>query len=103
MNNRTARWATAAGAAAILVLSSGCASVQDVDSLQAEVDALKAELAAAQSEAANAKAEAMAARAAAGDAASAADGAMSAASDAQASGAANAEKIDRMFEKVMMK
>ena len=103
MNNRTARWATAAGAAAILLLSSGCARIQDVDSLQAEVDALKSELAAAQGEAANAKAEAMAARTAAGDAASAAAGAMNAASDAQASGAANAEKIDRMFEKVMMK
>lgn len=103
MNNRTTKWATAAGAAAILLLSSGCARIQDVDSLQAEIDALKGDLATAQSEAANAKAEAMAARAAAGDAASAADGAMSAANNAQASGAANAEKLDRMFEKVMMK
>ena len=103
MNNRTAKWATAAGAAAILLLSSGCARVQDVDALQAEIDALKGELATAQSEAESAKAEAMAARAAAGNAASAADSAMSAASDAQAGGAANAEKIDRMFEKVMMK
>ena len=80
MNNKTVKWAAAAGAAAMLLLGSGCARMQDVESLQAEVD-----------------------RAAAGDAASAADSAMSAANDAQASGAANAEKIDRMFEKAMMK
>ncbi len=103
MNNRTVGWATTAGAAAMLLLGSGCASIQDMDALKAQVDALQGELAAAQGEAANARAEAEAARAAAGDAASAADSAMNAASDAQASGAANAEKIDRMFEKVMMK
>ena len=103
MNKKTAKWATAAGAAALLLLGSGCARIQDVDALQGEVDSLKAELAAAQDAAANAKAEAMAAQAAAGDAASAANDAMGAANDAQASGAANAEKIERMFEKVMMK
>ena len=103
MNNKTAKWATAAGAAALLLLGSGCARIQDVDALQGEIDSLKGELSAAQEAAASAKAEAMAAQAAAGDAASAADNAMSAASDAKTSGAANAEKIDRMFEKVMMK
>ena len=51
----------------------------------------------------DAMSEAEAARAAAGNAASAADGAMNAAGEAQAGSAANAEKIDRMFEKVMMK
>ena len=103
MNNRIAKWATAAGAVAILTLSSGCARMQDVDSLQAQVDSLKSELMSAQEAAASARAEAEAARAAAGDAASAAGDAMNAANDAQASGAANAEKLDRMFEKVMMK
>ena len=103
MNNRIAKWATAAGAVAILALSSGCARIQDVDALESEVDSLRGELAAAQDAAASARAEAEAARAAAGDAASAAGDAMSAASDAQANGAANAEKLDRMFEKVMMK
>ena len=103
MNNRIAKWATAAGAVAILTISSGCARIQDVDTLQAEIESLRGELAAAQDATASARAEAEAARAAAGDAASAAGDAMSAASDAQASGAANAEKLDRMFEKVMMK
>ena len=103
MTNRTAKWATAAGAVAVLMLSAGCARIQDMDSLEAQVDALKAELADAQNAAAGAMSEAEAARAAAGDAAGAADGAMSAANEAQAGTAANAEKIDRMFEKVMMK
>ena len=103
MNNKTAKWATAAGAAALLVLGSGCARIQDVSALQAEIDSLKTELSAAQAATEAAKTEAMAARSAAGDAASAADSAMSAASDAQASGAANSEKIERMFQKVMMK
>jgi uncharacterized phage infection (PIP) family protein YhgE len=103
MKNRTVKWATAAGAVAVLMLSSGCVRIQDVEMLQAEVDALKGELAAAQDAAAGAMSEAAAARAAAGDAASAADGAMNAAGEAQAGSAANAEKIDRMFEKVMMK
>ena len=103
MRNRTAKWATAAGAVAVLALSSGCARIQDVKMLQTEVDTLKGELAAAQSAAAGAMSEAEAARAAAGDAASAADSAMNAAGDAQAGTAANAEKLDRMFEKVMMK
>lgn len=103
MNNRIAKWATAAGAVAILTLSSGCARMQDVDSLQAQLESIKGELMSAQEAAASARAEAEAARAAAGDAASAAGNAMNAANDAQASGAANAEKIDRMFEKVMMK
>ena len=103
MKYRTAKWATAAGAVAVLMLSTGCASTQDVESLQAEVDTLKGELAAAQGAAAGAQAEAEAARAAAGDAASAAGNAMATASEAQAGGAANAERIDRMFQKLMMK
>ena len=103
MNSRTAKWATTVGAVAILTLSAGCASVGEVESLQAEVDALKGELAAAQGAASSAMSEAQAARAAAGDAAGDAAGAMSAANEAQAGSAANAEKIDRMFEKVMMK
>ena len=103
MNSKIAKWATAAGAVAILTLGSGCARMQDVDSLEAQIESLKSELMSAQETAASARAEAEAARAAAGDAANAAGNAMSAASDAQASGAANAEKLDRMFEKVMMK
>lgn len=103
MKHRTARWATAAGAVALLTLGSGCARIQDVESLQAEIDALKGELTAARDATANAMSEAEAARAAAGDAAGAANSAMAAASEAQAGGAANAERIDRMFEKVMMK
>ena len=103
MKYRTAKWATVAGAVAVLTLGSGCARIQDVEAMQAEIDTLQGELAAAQGTAANAMSEAQAAQAAAGDAASAADGAMNAANEAQASGAANAEKIDRMFEKVMMK
>ena len=103
MNKKTAKWATATGAAALLLLGSGCARIQDVDALQAEIDSLKGELSAAQDAAASARAEAEAARAAAGNAASAADSAMSAANDAQASGAANSEKLERMLEKVMMK
>ena len=103
MRNKTAKWATVAGAVAVLALSSGCARIQDMKMLQAEVDALKGELATAQDAAAGAMSEAEAARAAAGDAASAADSAMNTASDAQAGTAANAEKIDRMFEKAMMK
>ncbi len=103
MKHRTAKWATAAGAVAVLMLSTGCARIQDVESLQAEVDMLKGELATAQGAAAGAQAEAEAARAAAGDAASAAGNAMATANEAQAGGAANAEKIDRMFKKLMMK
>ena len=103
MKSKTAKWATAASAAAILMVSSGCARIQDMNALQAEVDSLKGELAAAQGAAASAMSEAEAARAAAGNASSAADSAMNAANEAQASGSANAEKIDRMFEKVMMK
>lgn len=103
MNNRISKWATAAGAVAILTLSSGCARIQDVDALQAQVESLKSELMSAQEAAASARAAAEAANAAAGSAANAADSAMDAANNAQASGAANSEKIDRMFEKVMMK
>lgn len=101
MKNRTVKWAAAG--VAVLMLSSGCARIQDMETLQAEIDALKGELATAQDAASGAMSEATAARAAAGDAASAADSAMNAASEAQAGGAANAEKIERMFEKVMMK
>ena len=103
MKHRTARWATAAGAVALLTLGTGCARIQDMESLQAEVSSLKSELAAAQAATASAMSEAEAARAAAGNAANAADSAMAAAGEAQAGGAANAERIDRMFEKVMMK
>ena len=103
MKSRTVKWATAAGAVAALILSTGCARTQDIEMLQADVDALKGDLATAQDAAAGAMSEATAARAAAGDAASAADGAMNAAGEAQAGSAANAEKIDRMFEKAMMK
>ena len=45
MNNRIAKWATAAGAVAILTLSSGCARIQDVDAIQAELESLRGELA----------------------------------------------------------
>ena len=98
-----AKWTSAACAAAALALVAGCASVQDVDSLQAEVMRLQSELSAAQDAAAGAMKEAEAANAAAGDASASAQAAMGAAEDAAAGGAANAEKIDRMFEKVMMK
>ena len=66
MKNRTVKWATAAGAVAALILSTGCARTQDVEMLQAEVDALKGDLAAAQDAATGAMSEATAARAAAG-------------------------------------
>ena len=97
------KWTTAACAAAALALVAGCASVQDLEAVQGQVDSLKSELAAAQAAADSAMSEAKAAGMAAGDAAGAADAAMNAASDAAAGGAANAEKLDRMFEKVMMK
>lgn len=100
---KIAKWTTAACAAAALTLVAGCASVQDLETLQGQVDSLKGELAAAQAAADSAMSEAKAAGMAAGDAAGAADAAMNAASDAAAGGAANAEKLDRMFEKVMMK
>ena len=100
---KIAKWTTAACAAAALALVAGCASVQDLEAVQGQVDSLKSELAAAQAAADSAMSEAKAAGMAAGDAAGAADAAMNAASDAAAGGAANAEKLDRMFEKVMMK
>ena len=103
MNSRTAKWATTTGAAAILMLSAGCASIGEVESLRTDVDSLKGKLGDAQSAAARAMSEAQAARAAAGDAVSTADSAMSAANEAQAGSAANSEKIDRMLDKVMMK
>ncbi len=103
MNYRTARWATAAGAAAILLLSSGCARIQDMDAMQAEIDSLKGELAAAQSEAASAKAEAADALEAAGAASARAGNALRTANTAAEGSANNTEKLDRMFEKVMMK
>ena len=100
---KIAKWTTAACAAAALALVAGCASVQDLEAVQGQVDSLKGELAAAQAAADSAMSEAKAAGMAAGEAAGAADAAMNAASDATAGGAANAEKLDRMFEKVMMK
>ena len=100
---KIAKWTTAACAAAALALVAGCASVQDMEALQGQVDSLKGELAAAHAAADTAMSEAKAAGMAAGDAAGAADAAMNAASDAAAGGSANAEKLDRMFEKVMMK
>ena len=100
---KIAKWTTAACAAAALSLVAGCASVQELAAVQGQVDSLKSELAAAQAAADSAMSEAKAAGMAAGDAAGAADAAMNAASDAAAGGAANAEKLDRMFEKVMMK
>ena len=103
MNARITKWVAAAGAATALTLGAGCASIEDMETLQAEVDSLRGELAAAQDAAAAAASEAQAARAEADEAAGAAGSAMSAASEAQASGAANSEKIDRMFEKMMMK
>ena len=98
-----AKWTTAACAAAALALVAGCASIQDMEALQAEITNLQSELAAAQGAASGAMNEAEAALEAAGDASARAKAAMNAAEDAAAGGAANAEKIDRMFEKVMMK
>ena len=103
MHYRIAKLAAAAGAAAVLTLSSGCARMQDIEMLQSEVDRLNTDLAAAQEAAKGAMMEAEAANAAAGNAAAAASDAMSAASDAQANAAANAEKLQRMLDKVMMK
>ena len=100
---KIAKLAAAAGAAAVLTFSSGCARVQDVEMLHAEVDRLNSDLAAAQDAAKGAMMEAEAANAAASNAAAAASDAMNAASDAQAGAAANAEKLERMLEKVMMK
>lgn len=103
MHYRIAKLAAAAGAVAVLTLSSGCVRMQDVEMLQSEVDRLTTDLAAAQEAAKGAMMEAEAANAAAGSAAAAASDAMSAASDAQANAAANAEKLQRMLDKVMMK
>ena len=98
-----AQWTTAACAVAALITLSGCASMQDMKGVQDEVMSLKSDLAAAQSALDAAMKEAKAAAMAAGDAANAANAAMTAGNDAAATSAANAEKLDRMFEKLMMK
>ena len=98
-----AKWTTAACAVAALTTLSGCASMQDMETVQGDVMSIKSDLAAAQAAADAAMNEAKAAAMAAGEAAMAAQAAMAAANDAAATGAANAEKLDRMFEKMMMK
>ena len=98
-----AKWTTAACAVAALTTLSGCASVQDMRGVQGDVMSLKSDLAATQSAVEAAMKEAKAAAMAASEAAMAANAAMTAGNDAAATSAANAEKLDRMFEKLMMK
>lgn len=113
MKDRMLRWTMAAGAAAALTFGAGCATTfsegeEEVlhelakerdelgNPLTAEIQELKMRLEKAEKEAEEArKAAAMASRTA--------DDALGAAREAQASGATNTEKLDRMFKRSMMK
>ena len=103
MKNRIAKWTTAACAVAVVTLGAGCASSRDMDALRAEIDGLKGTTATAQETASGAVSDAAAARTEAGEAARTANRALSAARESQTCCAANSEKIERMFEKSMMK
>ena len=103
MKSRIHQWAGAGCAVAMLALGAGCASTGDLDALRAEIESLKNTTAATGQAASSAMKDAETARAEAGDASRAANNALSAAREAQTTGAANSEKIDRMFKKSMMK
>lgn len=103
MKSRIAKWAAASSVAAVMTFGAGCASTKEMDALRADVDSLKGMTSAAQETAAGAASDAEAARAEAGEASRTANRALSAAREAQACCAANSEKIERMFEKSMMK
>ena len=103
MKRRIPQWVGAAGAVAMLALGAGCASTEDLNALRAEVDSLKSAAASAGQDASKAMMDAEAARTEAGGASRTANNALSAAREAQTAGAANSERIDRMFKKSMMK
>ena len=95
MENRTSKLTTAACAATVLLFSAGCATT--------DLEAVRAELQSVKDMSASAMADAEAARTEAGEASRTANRVLSAAREAQAMGAANSERIDRMFEKAMVK
>ena len=103
MKTRIGKWSAAASVAAVVTLGAGCASTDDLNALRADVEGLKGATAAAQSTADGAVSDAESARAEADQASRTANRALSAAREAQAGGAANSEKIERMFKKSMMK
>lgn len=110
MKKRIAKWTTAASTVAVVTFGAGCASTADLNVVQAELENLKSAAAAAQQTASAAQetatgavSDAEAARAEADQASRTANRALSAAREGQASSAANSEKIERMFEKSMMK
>ena len=103
MKKRVGKWSASAGLAAVVALGAGCASTDDLDAIRADLDSLRGEAAAARDSASGAMADAEAARNEAGEASRTANRALSAARDAQAGGAANSEKLERMFKKSMMK
>ena len=103
MKTKIAKWTNAASAAAVLTLVAGCASVDDMNNIRGGMESLRSEVMAAQAAANAAAAEAEAARTEAGEASRTANRALSAAREAQTCCADNSEKIDRMFEKSMMK
>ena len=112
MKNRMLRWTIAAGAVTALSFGSGCATFEADEEevlhnlakertelgnpLTSEIQELKMRLEKAEQ-------EAEVAREAAKDARKTAKAALGAAREAQASGATNTEKLDRMFKKTMMK
>ena len=96
MENRTSKLTTAACAATVLLFSAGCATTDDLEAVRAELQSVKGT-------SASAMADAEAARTEAGEASRTANRGLSAAREAQAMGAANSERIDRMFEKAMVK
>ncbi len=107
MKKRIAKWTAAATTAAVVAFGAGCASTDDLDgvqaAMQAEIENLRGAAAAAQETADGAVSDAEAARAEAGEASRTANRALSAAREGQACCTANSEKIERMFEKSMMK
>ena len=103
MRSRIPQWAGAACAVAMLALGAGCATTDDLNAIRAELESLQSTTAAAGQAASSAMKDAEAARTEAGEASRTANNALSAAREAQTSGAANSERIDRMFKKSMMK
>ena len=102
MRIRLAHWTATVAVASLLTLG-GCASVQEMDALEAELAAIKSAVAAAQSTADQATKDSEAAMEEAGRASRTANRGLSAARESQTCCAANSERIDRMFKKSMMK
>jgi len=103
VKNRVGKWSASAGLAAVVALGAGCASTKDLNAVRADLDSLRGETAAVRDTASGAMAGAEAARNEAGEASRTANRALGAAREAQAGGAANSERIERMFKKSMMK